>query len=180
MPRAALFLAHGGDPNRNDAEPLLCAISSGNKNMVKLLQPHVRLEMYGAYILSKLKEQGSTSPLVEEFEKTVLQTTKPLSTKAEENPGKRTRVDEHTFIETQQLPDGMMLTTLFNFESCQQIVVFDKNEPGVPPAISVQRFDEVGDLDIQRQKMIDLGGTVDTVRRAYKPKPATAAQKGEM
>ena len=69
--------------------------------------------------------------------------------------------------EVVRLPGGKTLTTLFNFQFRQQILIVDNGPP------TVVRFDDVGDqnaLEMMRQKLIDMGGKADSVVRLLKPR----------
>ena len=178
------FLDLGADPHYENGLALLRAVQQEQKEVMEFLLLRTRLDLYGDLILASLRQAyKSTSPLIEDLERAVLQATHrapPPKPAINEN---YMLIDEHTLSETQALP-GMKLTMLFNFATRQQIIIIDKDQPGAAPGVSVQSFDELGDRDVieaRRQKLVELGGTAEaeSVVSCFKPRIETApARKG--
>lgn len=172
------LLEKEANPNWAGALALQVAIESRHKEIINQLMPLTRLDLHGENILAALKQKDTPPDLLDLLEKEVQRATLE---KAEND--NYTLVDLHTLAETQRLPGGITLTTLFNFEARQQIFIVGKNKEHEVTAISTRDFDEISARDMLEarwQKLIDMNGKADHPLRLHKPKPPSPGQKGEM
>jgi hypothetical protein len=140
LEKARLLLEKGADPDYAGAQSLLRAGEGGHQETIGLLLPLVRLDLYGTDIVTQLQQKGASGEGVLAIEKAVRNAGPAPAAEETENFA---LVDADTLAETQTLPDGTVLTTVFNFRTQQEQLVLDK-EGAATPVLYVVNFDELG------------------------------------
>ncbi len=174
--KAALLLASGANADFDGAESLRIAAMNGHQEMVDLLLPSVSLKTYGEKIVTQLQYKDADPAVVQSIEDATKATgRKPVAeaAPAEEpvQPVQEAEQDDgferkgNNLIETQTLPNGSTLMTVFNFTSRQQKTIV-MNKDGNGPQPTLVSFDDLDD------------GVVDALQKKFDAlgKPAAAAE----
>jgi hypothetical protein len=157
--KAELLIARGADPSHASAQPLLRAAEAGHKDMVDLLLPLTDLDTHGKDLLTQLEQKGIARGVLESIRAAVdnpLRGEEADSADLADDTADYALVDEDTLSRQQKLPDGDVLTTIFNFQTQQEQLIL--KSPQSQPALYAVSFDQV-DKDViaaMREKLNEL------------------------
>ena len=158
--KAEALLERQADPNYAVGQALLRAGEGGHQDMVNLLLPLIKLDIYGNDIVTQLQQTNVPAAIIAAIEAATQKAiaTPPVPQETEIF----SRVDADTLAETQTLPDGSTLMTLFNFRTQQQ-----KNIRGdAAPAL-------VNFTDMDKNVIKDMREKLDALNEKPQPRPRT-------
>lgn len=164
--KVALLLQRGADPDYGTALALSRAAANGHAQVVSLLLPVTDMAAYGDDLVLQLEQKGADGDMIDAVARAtenakaaaVVQETEaaaaPVTTESES--GLR-RIDANTLTETQTLPDGGTLTSLYNFRSRQQQNILDPHD-GRAPVLNIVSFSDMdqGMLATLRQALDEM------------------------
>jgi hypothetical protein len=155
-----LLLEHDANPNYAGGQALLRAAERRQQAVIDLLLPLVDAGFRND-ILTHLRNEGGLPAVIKTFENTV--SVSP-STPSVQEEGGYSRVNAHTLAETQTLPGGVTLTTVYNFAARQQQFFLSSNEPLSQSPPAPVNFDNLpkGVEDAMRAKLETLNGRKKT------------------
>jgi len=152
-----VMLDAGADPEYPHGEALFQAAMGNAAGTVDLLLPRMDLAVYGQDLLLRLR------PYAQNIDPALFSRIEAAVWEAAPDSGatQYARVDDVTLSEVKNLPHGLRLTTVFNFERREETQIVQKTEGDAALAVSARSFsalDDVQDLEGLRQKLIDLKG----------------------
>ncbi len=163
--KAQLLLDRGADPDYSCAQALLRAGEGGHQDMVDMLIPLVRLDLYGGDIAIQLEQKNAPAAVVSSIEnevsriklKQAIAAETEAETEAEPEEEAYKLVNSYTLAEAPQtLPDGSTLTSLFNFRSQQQQIINVPKDAKNPPGVTIISFNDISkDVIDTLQKNLD-------------------------
>jgi len=158
--KAKLLLERQASPDYACGQSLLRAAIGGHKDIVTLLLPLMRLDLYGGDIATKLEQNKAANPAIIASIKAA--TRRATTAPKQETEDGYTRVDDDTLSGVQALADGSTLTTLFNFCSQQQQLIL--KTPENTTTLVVVSFDE-----IKKEVVEDMRKKLETLNRKAAP-----------
>lgn len=156
--RVKRLLESGADANTGDGSVLQHAIDKNSRALFDILLPAINLDQAGRKVLMKMKEKNPVPPLTDLLEVAINRGTTNISERDIR------LVDKNTVAEIQMLPNGLRLTTSFNFLSRQQMIITEKTgDAQMLSAISstFNSLDNPEYIEHMRQKLVELGGAAE-------------------
>jgi hypothetical protein len=177
--KAHKLLTYGADPNFEDGKAILIAVANNQEKMFDhILAAGGNLAAYGEKLLVEMKSSFPKAPMLPRFEKMVMEACADSISQKEE--ARYTLSDLHTLSYVSSLPDNVSLTTLFNFQRCQQITIV-KDTKGGQMAVETRNFEEVlsaQEISRLREKFEARGGKVEEsagmMKKVSLPSPGAA------
>lgn len=155
-----MLLEAGANPSYSNYSSVWRAVENRNIDMLKaLVAKGVDFSSFGDRILSHAKSMKEESAVVDLLEEEVPKArNKTMIAKQEDT---RYSIAAKSILKDMiDLQGGPKLTTLFNFETRQQIIIVDTRQ--LPPVCTVKDFSEIDSATLERHQelLIKLGGEV--------------------
>ena len=143
--QAKILLEYKADPNHDSGQALFRASQDGHREMVDLLLPFVKLDLYGNYITTLLMQKSAPDDIVSSIKTATENFVNKTVTETPPAPSFQDgfhRLNDDALAEVLTLPNGSTLITLFNFSSRQQDK-FVTNEAGIISPFPTVNFDAI-------------------------------------